>query len=81
VFALHAVPCRACINDRDVGKAEKEFKSQYDPTKSLMSSEKPEEPTPSGWEKLVPISVLVAGGGLLSASFLVIGIRGLRARP
>jgi hypothetical protein len=81
VFAVHTAPCRACINDREVGKAEKEFKSQYTPTKSLLSQEKTDEPLFSSPEKWVPFSALIVGGGLLSASFLVIGLRGLRSRP
>jgi hypothetical protein len=64
-----ALPARACINDREVNRAEREFKSQYlAPT--------PPTSDPSGTQaKPIPIAFLAAGVLLLGATAVILNPR------
>ena len=60
-----ALPARACINDREVKRSEREFKSQY------LKPRPPEQPSPE--PSNVPL--MAAGGGLilLTAAAVIAG--------
>ena len=77
ILLLMAGSARACINDREVGNAEREFKSSYmggTPTGEAV----PDESSPSG-DTTVPIAVLGTGSVLLLGA-MVISLKGPRAR-
>jgi len=73
-----AIPARACINDREVGKAEREFKSSYmsdTPTGQPANY----DPSPDG-DAMTPMAILGTGAMLLVGATLVSLKRpGLRA--
>ena len=69
--AAAALPARACINDREVTRAEREFKSQYQQT--APAGEPTSEPSRSEG-----LSVAFMGGGtvlLLGAAVTVLNLR------
>lgn len=73
LLALAALPARACINDREVNKAEREFKSQY--LQPAPASEPAPSPAPPQ-DKALPVAFL--GGGtvlLLGATVTVLNLR------
>jgi hypothetical protein len=62
-----ALPARACINDREVDNAEREFKSQYaDPPADVT----PTTPAPSPGETLKFYGPLAMGGVFLVGAFV-----------
>jgi hypothetical protein len=72
ILAQGAVPAYACINDREVARAEREFKSQYQqPVPTLDSYSEPSSPGRV-------TSVIFFGSGtalLLGATFSVLAPR------
>jgi hypothetical protein len=60
LLAAHATPVRACINDREVNRSEREFKSQY-MTPTPMS----EPATPPPQDSWTPFALLGGGAILL----------------
>jgi hypothetical protein len=69
LLGLCALPARACINDREVHNAEREFKSHYvDPTPSESVS--PAEPVASTRNPLKFYGPLTLGGLLLVGAFV-----------
>jgi hypothetical protein len=76
LLAVAALPARACINDREVNRAEREFKSQYLQT----APETQPAPDPSGTqETALPIAFLGGGGVLLLGATAT--VLNLRTRP
>ena len=70
VLALAAVPASACINDREVIQAEKEFKSRY--------LEKETQPVPEYQpEQATPMPLLAMGGVLFAVSTFLFNRRGI----
>jgi hypothetical protein len=70
LLAAAALPARACINDREVNRAEREFKSQY-----LQPAPTISEPSPPE-SRAVPIALLGGGGFLvLGATLTVLNVR------
>lgn len=61
LLATAALPARACINDREVIRAEREFKSQY--LRPVPATQPASEP-PTIQEKALPIILLGFGGAL-----------------
>ena len=62
LLAAAALPARACINDREVNRAEREFKSQYRQTAPTTQP----APSPSGTqESTLPLAFLGGGAVLL----------------
>jgi hypothetical protein len=79
LFLLAAAPAaRACINDREITRAEREFKSQYLQTTPGTAS--PSEPAPAQGTDLS--AAYLAGGAvlLLGATVTVLNLR-QRPRP
>jgi hypothetical protein len=79
LLAAAALPARACINDSEVKRAEREFKSQYLQQPSPGMQPVPESPRPqgNGW------SVVFLGGGtvlLLGAAVTVLNLPRRSAR-
>jgi hypothetical protein len=75
LLAAVATPVRACINDREVERAEREFKSQY---LELAPASEPLSPSPG---QMMPIALL--GGGavmLVGATLTIVKPRG-RPQP
>jgi hypothetical protein len=71
-----ALPTQACINDREVNRAEREFKSQYLQTAPVA---KP-APDPSDiHERALPIAFLSSGGVLLLGATAT--VLNMRKRP
>ncbi|HKI38352.1 MAG TPA: hypothetical protein VKA46_41265 [Gemmataceae bacterium] len=71
LLAAVALPARACINDREVNRSEREFKSQYLQPPPAPASE-PSSPQSQG----LPMAFL--GGGavlLLGATVTVLNVR------
>ncbi len=69
LVGLCALPARACINDREVNNAEREFKSHYvDPTPAESSP--PAGPVTSAGEQLKFYGPLTLGGLLLVGAFV-----------
>jgi hypothetical protein len=65
-LGLCALPARACINDREVNNAEREFKSQYpDPTPAEVAP-----PAPSTSDEIKTYGPLALGGLLLVGAFV-----------
>jgi hypothetical protein len=73
LLAAAVAPARACINDREVKRSEREFKSQYQqPAPAGEPSYQPPAPQSPG------LSVAFLGGGavlLLGAAGMVLGPR------
>ncbi len=69
LLGLAALPARACINDREVNNAEREFKSHYvDPTPSEAAPAA--SPSPSTGDHLEFYGPLTMGGLLLIGAFV-----------
>jgi hypothetical protein len=62
VIAWSSLSVRACINDREVNNAEREFKSQY---QEKPSSEPPVPSPPSASDSFKEYGPLALGGALL----------------
>jgi hypothetical protein len=76
LLAAAALPAPACINDREVNRAEREFKSQY---RQTVPTTQP-APAPSGTqEKALPLAVL--GGGAVLLLGAVSTVLSPRKRP
>jgi hypothetical protein len=76
LLAAAALPAQACINDREVDRTEREFKSHYLETAPVTQP----APNPSGTEqKALPIAFL-GGGGILLLGATASVLR-LRKRP
>jgi hypothetical protein len=72
LLAAFALPTRACINDREVDRAEREFKSQY------LQTPAPNQPAPDPygtWERTLPTAFLGSGVLLLGATAVVLSPR------
>lgn len=71
-----ALPAQACINDREVNRAEREFKSQYlKPAPATQPA-----PDPSGIQgQALPITFLGSGGLLLLGAMAT--VLNLHKRP
>jgi hypothetical protein len=66
LLAITALPTRACLNDREVDNAEREFKSHYaDPAEG----QSPRLPPPSATDQLKYYGPLAMGGLLLVGAF------------
>lgn len=66
-LALIVAPATACINDREVIQAEKEFKSRYIEQPASVPQYQPEQGTPSH------LLVFGGAGSVLVLSALVLG--------
>jgi hypothetical protein len=72
LLVAFALPAQACINDRDVNRAEREFKSQYlQPAPATQPVRDPSGP----WENALPIAFLGGGVLLLGATTMVLNPR------
>jgi hypothetical protein len=67
IIAISAAGARACINDREINKAEREFKSSY-PSVPSAESISPDELTPRLGPRIARIVALGMGAGLLLAA-------------
>jgi hypothetical protein len=72
VFGATALPALACINDREIERKEREFKSHYQDNQELSNPVK--ETAPTSDEKLLPYAALGAG------SFLLVGAAAICVR-
>jgi hypothetical protein len=64
LLASAAPRALACINDREVNRAEREFKSQYQPT----AAPTPPAVSPGSRDSVLPIAFLAGGAVLLLAA-------------
>jgi hypothetical protein len=71
-----ALPAQACINDREVNRAEREFKSQYLQTAPAIQ---PAPDTSGIQERVLPVAFLGSGGVLLLGATAT--VLNLRKRP
>ena len=62
LLAATAMPVLACINDSEVNRSEREFKSQYLPT---APATQPTPEPPSTQKKVLPVAFLGGGAILL----------------
>jgi hypothetical protein len=67
VVAATNASARACINDREINKAEREFKSSY-PTVPSVEQISPDELTPPPGPRIVRIAAVGVGAGLILAA-------------
>jgi hypothetical protein len=73
VLAAAALPARACINDREVTRAEREFNSQY---RQTVPATQPAPGSSGTQEKALPIAYLGSGAALLlGATATVLNLR------
>ncbi len=70
-LVVHVSTASACLNDREINKAEREFKSTYD--KAPPAPEYQPPPPDTGKEKLITLGGGI-GAGLLAGA-VVIGLR------
>jgi hypothetical protein len=76
LLAAAARPARACINDREVIRAEREFKSQY--LETAPATEPSSKPSDTQ-ESAVPVAFLGGGAALLLGAMA--SVQNLGKRP
>jgi hypothetical protein len=69
LVSVASLPVSACINDRDVGPKEREFKSHYQDNQPRPNPV--QEISPTTEQKLVPYAALGAGSFLLVGAAVV----------